>query len=62
MHDHMTPWAKPMASMNNANCAECRRGPRGADIRDTKNRGDGFLSFPRAEWAALVATARPAAG
>lgn len=50
----MNEWHKSTYSNCEGNCVEVRDGHRGADVRDTRNREAGYLSFDRAEWAALV--------
>ncbi|MCY9782317.1 DUF397 domain-containing protein [Nocardiopsis sp. EMB25] len=40
--------------MNGDRCVEARVATAGADIRDTRNRDTGHLSFPASEWPSLV--------
>lgn len=47
-------WSKSSYSGAATDCVEVRETPRAVDVRDTKNRGRGHLSFPAAEWAAFV--------
>ncbi|MFD6100897.1 DUF397 domain-containing protein [Nocardiopsis flavescens] len=54
----MNAWRKSTYSNPGGNCVEVRDGRRATDVRDTRHRGAGHLSFSRAEWAALVRTAR----
>lgn len=47
-------WSKSSHSGAATDCVEVREAPRTVDVRDTKNRERGHLSFPAAEWAAFV--------
>lgn len=51
-------WHKSSYSGGTNDCVEARESARGADIRDTKHREAGHLSFPIAEWTALVGDLR----
>lgn len=54
----MNRWHKSTHSPNGSDCVEAREHESGADVRDTKHREAGHLSFPIAEWAALVGDLR----
>lgn len=47
-------WSKSSYSGATTECVEVRETPRAVDVRDTKNRERGHLSFPTAEWVAFV--------
>ncbi|GAA1071865.1 DUF397 domain-containing protein [Nocardiopsis exhalans] len=47
-------WHKSSYSDSGSQCVEVREHESGADVRDTVNREAGHLSFPAAEWRALV--------
>lgn len=40
------------------NCVEVAESADGAAVRDTQNRESGHLTYPTAEWTALLSTAR----
>lgn len=46
-------WHTSSRSANGGECIEVREG-RWTDVRDTKNRDQGYLSAPAAEWVALL--------
>lgn len=50
----MSEWHKSSYSNDGGHCVEARETPSGADVRDTQNRGAATLSFPSAEWRALL--------
>ncbi|CAL9335617.1 hypothetical protein SUDANB121_00173 [Nocardiopsis dassonvillei] len=50
----MNEWRKSTYSNCEGNCVEVRARHRGTDVRDTRHREAGHLSFDRAEWAALL--------
>ncbi|MBR8744045.1 DUF397 domain-containing protein [Nocardiopsis sp. MG754419] len=54
----MHAWHKSSHSNANGQCVEVRETPGGADVRDTRNREAGHLSFSPAEWWALLRTER----
>lgn len=47
-------WHKSSYSQNGGQCVEVREHSGGADVRDTVNRSGAVLSFPSAEWRALL--------
>ncbi|OZM74177.1 DUF397 domain-containing protein [Amycolatopsis antarctica] len=47
-------WRKATASNNNAQCVEVTRRPGLTGVRDTKDRGGGFLVFSQPAWQALL--------
>lgn len=49
---------KSSYSQPTGNCVEVADLPGGAAMRDTRNRQNGHLDFPTAEWAALVSSVR----
>lgn len=49
-------WHKSSYSQNGGQCVEVREHSTGADVRDTVNRDGAVLSFPSAEWRALLMT------
>lgn len=49
-------WHKSSYSNDGPHCVEVREHESGADVRDTVNRDSGHLSFPSAEWHALLTT------
>ena len=56
-HDDVTtPWRKSSYSNTGANCVEVARTRNGkVAVRDSRNPGDGALSFSRDEWQTFVA-------
>ncbi|GAA1098947.1 DUF397 domain-containing protein [Nocardiopsis metallicus] len=50
----MNRWHKSTHSPNGSDCVEAREHENGADVRDTKHRDAGHLSFDRAEWLAAL--------
>ncbi|MFY7065194.1 DUF397 domain-containing protein [Nocardiopsis changdeensis] len=48
-------WHKSSYSSGNNECVETREHVAGADIRDTRNRDAGHLTFPSSEWVATLA-------
>ena len=56
-HDDVTtPWRKSSYSNSGANCVEVARTRSGkVAVRDSRNPGDGALSFSPHEWQAFVA-------
>ena len=50
----MGEWHKSTYSNCEGNCVEVRESAEAADIRDTRHREAGHLSFPLAEWSALL--------
>jgi len=59
-HDDVTtPWRKSSYSNSGANCVEIARTRSGkVAVRDSRNPGDGPLSFRPGEWQAFVAKVR----
>jgi hypothetical protein len=54
--DVITPWRKSSYSNSGANCVEVARTRGGkVAVRDSRNPGNGALSFGRDEWQAFVA-------
>ncbi|MDE3724650.1 DUF397 domain-containing protein [Nocardiopsis sp. N85] len=51
----MNDWHKSSYSSTGANCVETREHAVGADVRDTRNRDAGHLSFTSSEWVAALA-------
>ncbi|MFL1429630.1 MULTISPECIES: DUF397 domain-containing protein [unclassified Nocardiopsis] len=51
-------WHKSSYSGDSPNCVEVRERASGTDVRDTKNREAGHLSFCPSEWAATLAAAK----
>ncbi|MFW5416344.1 DUF397 domain-containing protein [Nocardiopsis sp. CNT-189] len=47
-------WFKSSHSSGAESCVEVREHEGGADVRDTRNRQDGHLTFPASEWSALI--------
>lgn len=47
-------WFKSTYSGDSPNCAECRVQSDKVDLRDTKNRESGHLTFPSSEWVAAL--------
>ncbi|WP_306368186.1 DUF397 domain-containing protein [Nocardiopsis sp. CC223A] len=54
----MSDWHKSSYSTSGSNCVEVREHGTGADVRDTRHRDEATLSFPAAEWAALLRAER----
>jgi hypothetical protein len=55
-------WAKSSYSFANGNCVEARASEDGgAQVRDTKDRDGGTLSFTGPEWEAFIAAAKAGA-
>jgi len=52
----VSDWHKSSYSTSGSNCVEVRETPSGADVRDTQNRDAAVLSFPAAEWRALLSS------
>ncbi|MDA2811187.1 DUF397 domain-containing protein [Nocardiopsis sp. RSe5-2] len=50
----MSEWHKSSYSANGANCVEVREHAQGADVRDTRHRAAGHLSFSPGEWRAFL--------
>ncbi|MDT0328139.1 DUF397 domain-containing protein [Nocardiopsis lambiniae] len=50
-----TEWHKSSYSGSSANCVEVREASERVDVRDTRNRDAGHLSFTSPEWVAAVA-------
>jgi len=50
-------WHTSTYSQNGGQCVEAREGAHGADVRDTKHREAGHLSFGRVEWLAALRVA-----
>ncbi|QKW31945.1 DUF397 domain-containing protein [Nocardiopsis flavescens] len=50
-----TEWHKSSYSGSSSNCVEAREHAAGADVRDTRNREAGYLTFPSSEWVATLA-------
>lgn len=50
----MNRWHKSTHSPNGSDCVEAREHENGADVRDTKHRDAGHLSFDRTEWLAAL--------
>ncbi|MEU0488523.1 DUF397 domain-containing protein [Nocardiopsis sp. NPDC006139] len=48
-------WHKSSYSGSSSNCVETREHAAGADVRDTRNREAGHLTFPSSEWLAALA-------
>lgn len=55
----MSDWHKSSYSGGTNECVEAREHTTGADIRDTRNRPLGHLSFDRPEWTSFIETIRP---
>jgi len=53
----MNRWHKSTHSPNGSDCVEAREGAHGADVRDTKHREAGHLTFGREEWLATLRVA-----
>ena len=53
----MNRWHKSTHSPNGSDCVEAREGVHGADVRDTKHREAGHLTFGREEWLAALRVA-----
>ncbi|MFY7065193.1 DUF397 domain-containing protein [Nocardiopsis changdeensis] len=51
-------WHKSSYSGSSSNCVETREHAAGADVRDTRNREAGQLSFGPSEWLAALAAER----
>ncbi|MGQ4268551.1 DUF397 domain-containing protein [Nocardiopsis changdeensis] len=49
-------WHKSSYSGASANCVEIRESSEHIDVRDTRNREAGYLTFPSSEWVAALAT------
>jgi hypothetical protein len=47
-------WHKSTYSGGSNDCVEIRETPEGADVRDTRHRAAGHLSFARAEWCGFL--------
>ena len=56
----MKQWTKSSYSGGrNPDCVECRTATANRiDMRDTQHRSHGYLSFPPAEWRALLGSVR----
>lgn len=54
MIERCDDWRKSSYSQGETSCVEVGRSSREVGVRDTQNRGLGHLSFPCAEWAALL--------
>jgi hypothetical protein len=54
----MGNWHTSSYSPNGSDCVEVRESPGVVDVRDTRNRESGHLSFPMLEWSAFVAEVR----
>ncbi|MFC3997327.1 DUF397 domain-containing protein [Nocardiopsis sediminis] len=50
----MSDWHTSSYSPNGSNCVEVRQDGTGADVRDTKHRDAGSLSFSVSEWRAFL--------
>lgn len=50
----MSDWHTSTYSPNGSNCVEVREHAYGANVRDTKHRDSGHLSFPVSEWQAFL--------
>ncbi|WP_306367800.1 DUF397 domain-containing protein [Nocardiopsis sp. CC223A] len=50
----MDEWRKSTYSNCEGNCVEVRETPRTTDVRDTRHREAGHLSFAPGEWSALL--------
>ncbi len=50
-----TPWRKSTRSGGSGSCVETRQHDGRHEVRDTKNRDGGTLSFSPAAWGALIA-------
>lgn len=50
----MRDWYTSSYSPNGSNCVEVRESPIRADVRDTKHRDAGYLTFGVDEWAAFL--------
>lgn len=50
----MSEWHKSSHSPNGSDCVEVRERAHAADVRDTRHRDAGHLSFPLAEWGAFL--------
>ncbi|WP_306369398.1 DUF397 domain-containing protein [Nocardiopsis sp. CC223A] len=54
----MSDWHKSSYSGGTNECVEVREHSTGADVRDTRNRESGHLSFVSKDWIALLKTLR----
>ena len=54
MDENWTEWRTSTYSGATNECVEVRGRDAGVDVRDTRNRADGYLGFPAAEWAAFL--------
>lgn len=54
----MSNWHKSSYSPNGSDCVEVRESPDAVDVRDTRHRDAGHLSFPGVEWSAFLADVR----
>jgi hypothetical protein len=52
-----SPWHTSSYSGNTGECVEVQEGAV-TNVRDTRHRESGYLSFPSAEWAALLDSVR----
>nr|WP_026123552.1 DUF397 domain-containing protein [Nocardiopsis chromatogenes] len=50
----VSEWHTSSYSPNGSNCVEVREHAQGADVRDTKHRAAGHLSFSLDEWRAFL--------
>jgi hypothetical protein len=51
-------WHKSSYSQNGGACVEVAQTPQGAHVRDSTRPEHGHLTFPAAEWRALLAALR----
>ncbi|MEU3310822.1 DUF397 domain-containing protein [Nocardiopsis sp. NPDC006832] len=54
----MSDWHKSTYSGGSNECVEAREYSSGADVRDTRNRDLGHLTFDRPEWTFFLETVR----
>jgi hypothetical protein len=55
MSSHFPDWHKSSYSTGANECVEVREHTAGADVRDTRNREAGHLTFASSEWLAALA-------
>ncbi|MEV2277987.1 DUF397 domain-containing protein [Nocardiopsis sp. NPDC049922] len=58
MGSFLSHWRKSSYSSNTGACVEVADASSGVHVRDTQNRPLGYLSFPRADWTALLTSLR----
>lgn len=50
----MNEWRTSSYSQNGGQCVEYRGHESGVDVRDTKHRERGHITFPASEWSAFL--------